>query len=281
MAKLDFKDFPSSDQTLVFGKEDGKRVLIYIPKSKCFTGTSDYDEYDDIYVENRYDLDYTQIINIKNEDGDHFALYLIIGYVSDGNETHVFFGFFTPSYDKYIIEDDHCFFSFSIYNEYIIQQRECVEYLGDFTWAICLRNEIRFVQVTQDLLNAFADYRSYNHSHILHMGESFNIKIIDLSSIRSYLDDDKSFYSIVKYGDTISIDHKIENYYPNRSDIFGQMDIKIDLTNERQFSENFRYSFCVYRHIPEKFNGDTDDADSIDLKLNEIVGLKQFQSFQN
>ena len=56
---------------------------------------------------------------------------------------------------------------------------------------------------------------------------------------------------------------------------------KIDLTNERQFSEYFRYSFCVYRHIPEKHNGDTDDADSIDLKLNESVGVKQFKRLQN
>lgn len=277
MAKLDFEDFPNHNQSLVFGKNEDEKRLIYIPKSKCFTGPCDYDEYEGICVEDHYDLDYTQIIGINDKDGDHLGLYLIIGYVSDGNETHVFFGFFKPSYDKYIIEDDHCFFSFSIYNGYIVQERECVEYLGDFTWAICLRNEIRFVQVTQDLLDAFADPISYNHTRILHIGESFDKKIINLSSIRCYLEDDKSLYSIVKYGDTISIDHKIENYYSNRSDIFGQMNIKIDLTNERQFSENFRYSFCVYRHIPEKFNGDTDDADSIDLKLNEIVGLKQFQ----
>lgn len=277
MAKLDFEDFPNHNQSLVFGKEDEKRILIYIPKSKCFTGPCDYDEDEGICVEDHYDLDYTQIIGINDEDGDHIGLYLIIGYVSDGNETHVFFGFFEPSYDKYIIKNDHCFFSFSIYNGYIIQERECVEYLGDFTWAICLRNEIRFVQVTQDLLDAFADSRSYNYSRILLMDESFDIKIIDLSSIRCYLENDRSLYSIVKYGDAISIDHKIENYYQSRSDIFGQMGIKIDLTNERQFSEYFRYSFCVYRHIPEKFNGDTDDADSIDLKLNEIVGLKQFQ----
>ncbi len=172
---LERKNFPIFHQSLVFGTdESGKRALIYIPITRNFGIRLHDDNDDDIWIESKYILDFTEITYL----GEHVDLYLIVGILKDENETNIFFGFFTQSDDnKYIINNDKCFFISSIYNIYI-QQPECLEFLGNFTWAICLKNEVHFIQITQNLLDAFADSRTYRYIDILNFGVSFDKKII-------------------------------------------------------------------------------------------------------
>ena len=270
LTDLERKNFPNFEQSLVFGNdESGQRALIYIPITIDF-GIRLNDD-DDILIESKHILDFTEITYL----GEHVDLYLIIGILKDENETHVFFGFFTKSDDnKYIINNNKCFFISSIYNIYI-QQPECLEFLGNFTWAICLKNEVHFIQITQNLLDAFADSRTCRYIDILNFGVSFHKKIINFRLIhRNFGHSDSSTYSIVNYDNVISIE--CTNNYPDKIDTFGKLNIRIDLIDERQILDEFEYSLIVYRHFSGKHNGDTDDADSMDLQEYEISDVMRF-----
>jgi hypothetical protein len=251
-------DLPTQSQIRVIGKDaDGSEILIYIPKDSTKTKmfrTNSYHEIDGICSEEYYDLDSTQIIDILDEDGDSISVYLIIGILNvDDYETHVFFGFVSEYSDnKYFINDDRDFYSFSIYNR-DIQQPECLKFLGNFTWAICLQNEIRFIQITQNLRDAFADPRTwrYEYMSIIHSGAIFDTKSIDFDLIKPFFNRgyhysivDTSSYSIEIYGDEILIVmNKIKKInYSEQSDTFGTLSIEI-LFDENELSNNFRCSF--------------------------------------
>lgn len=265
MTDLDFKDLPNQDQILVTGKDaDGNKILVYIPKhsteTEMFrTKSYYYHEEHGISLEEYYDLDFTQIIDITDEDGDNFGLYLIIGILNaDDYETHVFFGFITEYSDnKYIIDDVCCFSSFSICNR-DIQQPECLKFLGNFTWAICLKDEIRFIQIKQNLLDAFADSRTGRYMPIIRSGVIFDTKSIDFGSIHHMIHhtspysivDSKSPYSIVNYGNEIVVQKKIKTNCSAWPNTFGQLRIKIVL-DKKELPLCFRWSFNVYKEEHE------------------------------
>ncbi len=66
------------------------------------------------------------------------------------------------------------------------------------------------------------------------------------------------------------------NNYPDKIDTFGKLNIRIILIDERQFLDEFEYSLIVYRHFSGKHNGDTDDADSVDLQEYERSDVMRF-----
>jgi hypothetical protein len=268
--ELQEENFPNYEQSLVFGNDkSGKKALIYIPISfgiRLGDGN--------ILIESNYNLDFIEITYINGEDGDCTDLYLIVGLMIDDIETNIFFGFFTKSDNKYIIYHNKCFCISSIYNR-DIQQPECLKFLGNFTWAICLKKEIHFIQITQNLLDAFANSRSCIYIDILNFGVSFNKRIINLRLIhRDFSHINSSTYSIVNYDNQISIECR--NNYQDMIDTFYKLNIRIGLIDERRFSNVFQYSLIVYRHFRGKHNGDTDDADSIDLKEYDRSGDMQF-----
>jgi hypothetical protein len=251
-------NLPTQFQILVIGKDaDRSEILIYIPKDSTKTTmfrTNSYHEIDGICSEEYYNLDSTQIIDILDEDGDSISVYLIIGILNvDDYETHVFFGFVSEYSDnKYFINDDRDFYSFSIYNR-DIQQPECLKFLGNFTWAICLQNEIRFIQIMQNLRDAFADPRTwrYEYMSIIHSGAIFYTKSIDFDLIKPFFNRgyhysivDTSSYSIEIYGDEIMIFmNKIKKInYSDLPDIGGTLSIEI-LFDEKELQSNFRCSF--------------------------------------
>jgi hypothetical protein len=251
MTDLKFDDLPNPDQILVLGTdESGKRALIYIPnnstKTEMFRTNTYYDhEGYGILVEEYNDLHSIQIIDIHDEDGYNFGLYVIIGVLNDNYETHVFFGFFTQSDDnKYFINDDDDFYSFSICN---IQEPECLKFLGNFTWAICLKSEIRFIQIKQELLDAFSDCES--RRSIIRSGVIFHTYNINFRFITPfnrgfhYSTVDTSPYLIFNYGDKITI---IKNNIKkiNYSDLFNTGTLRIEIYfNEKELPSNFKCLF--------------------------------------
>lgn len=246
--ELQEENFPNYEQSLVFGNDkSGKKALIYIPISfgiRLGDGN--------ILIESNYNLDFIEITYINGEDGDCTDLYLIVGLMIDDIETNIFFGFFTKSDNKYIIYHNKCFCISSIYNR-DIQQPECLKFLGNFTWAICLQNEIRFIQIMQNLRDAFADPRTwrYEYMSIIHSGAIFDTKSIDFDLIKPFFNRgyhysivDTSSYSIEIYGDEIMIFmNKIKKInYSDLPDIGGTLSIEI-LFDEKELPSNFRCSF--------------------------------------
>jgi hypothetical protein len=251
MTDLKFDDLPNPDQILVLGNNaNGKRALIYIPNNSTKTmmfRTNTYYEHEGygILLEEYNDLHSIQIIDIHDEDGYNFGLYVIIGVLNDNYETHVFFGFFTQSDDnKYFINDDDDFYSFSICN---IQEPECLKFLGNFTWAICLKSEIRFIQIKQELLDAFSDCES--RRSIIRSGLIFHTYNINFRFITPfnrgfhYSTVDTSPYLIFNYGDKITI---IKNNIKkiNYSDLFNTGTLRIEIYfNEKELPSNFKCLF--------------------------------------
>ena len=270
MTDLKFDDLPNQDQILVLGNDaDGNRILVYIPnnstKTEMFRTNTYYDheEYG-ILLEEYNDLHSIQIIDISDEDGYNFGLYLIIGVLNDNYETHVFFGFFTQSDDnKYFINDDDDFYSFSIRN---IQEPECLKFLGNFTWAICLKSEIRFIQIKQELLDAFSDCES--RRSIIRSGVIFHTYNINFRFITPfnrgfhYSTVDTSPYLIFNYGDKIMI---IKNNIKkiNYSDLFNTGTLIIEIYfNEKELPSNFK---CLFSEGEDEDEDKTSESDFVEF----------------
>jgi len=267
---LKFDDLPNQDQILVLGNDaDGNRILVYIPnnstKTEMFRTNTYYDheEYG-ILLEEYNDLHSIQIIDISDEDGYNFGLYLIIGVLNDNYETHVFFGFFTQSDDnKYFINDDDDFYSFSIRN---IQEPECLKFLGNFTWAICLKSEIRFIQIKQELIDAFSDCES--RRSIIRSGVIFHTYNINFRFITPfnrgfhYSTVDTSPYLIFNYGDKIMI---IKNNIKkiNYSDLFNTGTLIIEIYfNEKELPSNFK---CLFSEGEDEDEDKTSESDFVEF----------------
>ena len=276
-------NLPNHNKSLIVGMYDEDRCFLYVPKSDEFDrdngGSYPYqdDDQDPFSISNFPQTSYLRKIKFPGTD-----MYLIFGSLLEYRDTiTIFFGFFncsSESENKYEVVS-RCFFSFSTYCRNLFEDEECIIDLDDdFSWAIAFKNEIHFVQVTQDLLDALADHESetYSYIDIICGGVSFTTKTLEFSSIRP-LGRIESPYSIVNCGGELLIEHEEENYRSRGSDIFCKLCITIPLLyRERIFPRRFSYSFIIGRHLPGKDNGDTDDEEARDIILNEISYNIQF-----
>ena len=270
---------PNYNQSIIVGlyDENEDRCFLYVPKSDEFyreNGGSypyqDDDDQDPFSISNFPQTSYLKIIPFPGTD-----MYLIFGSLLEHRDTiTTFFGFFncsSESQNKYEVVS-RCFFSFSTYCHNLFEDEECIIDLDDFSWAIAFKNEIHFVQVTQELLDALADHESENYRYIdiICCGVSFTTKTLDFSSI-CLLGRIESPYSIVNCGGELLIEHEEENYQSWGSDNFLRLCITIPLLHrERIFPRSFSYSVIIGRHLPGKDNGDTDDEEARDIILKEI-----------
>ena len=275
-------NLPNHNNSLIVGMydEDGDRCFLYVPKSGENGGSYPYqddDDQDPFSILNFPQTSYLRKIKFPGTD-----MYLIFGSLLEYRDTiTTFFGFFncsSESENKYEVVA-RCFFSFSTYCLNLFEDEECIIDLDDeFSWAIAFKNEIHFVQVTQDLLDALADHESetYRYLDIIYDGVSFTTKTLDFSSIGP-LGRIESHYSIVNCGGELLIEHEEEDYHSRGSDIFYKLCITIPLLyRERIFPKWFSYSFIIGRHCPGKDNGDTDDEEPSDVILNKISDDIQF-----
>lgn len=290
MSDFDYQvpDLPNHNQSIIVGlyDEDGDRCFLYVPKSDEFyreNGGSypyqdDDDDQDQFSISNFPQTSYLKIIPFLETN-----MYLIFGSLLEHRDTiTIFFGFFncsSESQHKYEVVS-RCFFSFSTYchNLFEDEDEECIIDLGEFSWAIPFKDKIHFVQVTQELLDAFADHESDMYIDIICCGVSFTTKTLDFSSIRP-LGRIESHCSIVNCGGEFLIEHEEEDYQSRGSDIFRKLCITIRLLNrDRIFPDWFSYSFIIGRHHPGKDNGDTDDEEARDIistKISDDIRFSQ------
>lgn len=281
---------PTYREILVIRTVNGEEEFIYLPNTDNFTRFSADNDEDS---ENpSLKINFTrpfscEIINILDRDGGETGVILIYGILKDDDYTTVFFGLFEKQHgDEYTVLSNNILSFSNSFIHLFDEQEEFIKSIGKFSFTIHFNDEIYFVQVKQDLLDALADFNiDDRYIPILceHPGGiAFDMKYIDFSSI---YDLGRIQYpcSIQDIGDVILIEYRDDNdpdnaRIPRGIYIYNKWYILIRLIDERTFPSEFECTFTKNKHSFGKSNGDTDDEEPSDSVLIKKSGYFDFKT---